>query len=84
MTIEPHHGRGYVYCLHYHIVWCVKHRHEVLTPEIVEDLVPILEKIANDNDFEILELNTDKDHVHILIDCSPQPFIPDIMKAIIL
>ncbi|WP_423793462.1 transposase [Mitsuokella jalaludinii] len=42
MTIETHHGRGYVYCLHYHIVWCVKHRHKVLTPEIVEDLVPIL------------------------------------------
>ena len=82
MTIETHHGRGYVYCLHYHIVWCVKHRHKVLTPEIVEDLVQILEKIANDNDFEILELNIDKDHVHILIDCSPQHFIPDIMKAI--
>ncbi len=83
MTIETHHGRGYVYCLHYHIVWCVKYRHnKVLTPEIVEDLVQILEKIANDNDFEILELNIDKDHVHILIDCSPQHFIPDIMKAI--
>ena len=52
MTIETHHGRGYVYCLHYHIVWCVKYRHnKVLTPEIVEDLVQILEKIANDNDF---------------------------------
>lgn len=82
MTIETRHGRGYVYCLHYHIVWCVKYRHKVLTPEIVEDLVQILEKIANDNDFEILELNTDTDHVHILIDCSPQHFIPDIMKAI--
>ena len=82
MTIETHHGRGYVYCLHYHIVWCVKYRHKVLTPEIVGDLVQILEKIANDNDFEILELNTDTDHVHILIDCSPQHFIPDIMKAI--
>lgn len=60
----------------------MKYRQKVLTPEIVEDLVQILEKIANDNDFEILELNTDTDHVHILIDCSPQHFIPDIMKAI--
>ncbi|WP_413658762.1 IS200/IS605 family transposase [Megasphaera elsdenii] len=60
----------------------MKYRHKVLTPESVEDLVQILEKVANDNDFEILELNTDKDHVYILIDCSPQHFIPDIMKAI--
>jgi putative transposase len=59
----------------------VKYRHKVLTPEIVDDLVQILEKIANDNDFEILELNTDENHVHILIDCSPQHFIPDIMKT---
>lgn len=44
MTTETHHGRGYVYCLHYHIVWCVKYRHKVLTPEIVDGLVQILEK----------------------------------------
>jgi putative transposase len=60
----------------------VKYRHKVLTPEIIEDLVQILEKIAINNNFEILEFNADQDHVHILIDCSPQHFIPDIMKAI--
>ena len=24
------HGRGYVYDLYYHIVWCVKYRHKIL------------------------------------------------------
>jgi hypothetical protein len=24
------HGRGYVYSLQYHIVWCVKYRHKIL------------------------------------------------------
>lgn len=71
MTSEVHSGRGYVYCLRYHIVWCVKYRHKVLTDEIANELKAILQKIANDNKFEILEFNTDKDHVHILIDCSP-------------
>ena len=74
MATETHHGRGYVYCLHYHIVWCVKYRYKVLTPAIVEDLVQILKKIANDNEFKILKFNTDQDHIHILI--------PGIMKAI--
>ncbi|MDM0450303.1 IS200/IS605 family transposase, partial [Clostridium perfringens] len=23
-------GRGYVYCIQYHIVWCVKYRRKVL------------------------------------------------------
>ena len=28
------HGRGYVYSIQYHIVWCVKYRYPVLTDEI--------------------------------------------------
>ena len=81
MTAEVHHGRGYVYCLHYHLVWCVKYRHSVLTPEIAKDLHQILTGIADDRRITILEFNTDEDHVHILIDCSPQHYIPDIIKA---
>ena len=81
MTTEVKTGRGYVYCLHYHVVWCVKYRHKVMTKEIVNDLHQIITKIANDNGFEILEYNTDQDYVYMLISCSPQHFIPDIMKA---
>ena len=51
MASEIHGGRGYVYCLRYLVVWCVKHRHKVLTEEIVTELENILRKIANDNKF---------------------------------
>ena len=27
-------GRGYVYSIQYHIVWCVKYRHKIITPKI--------------------------------------------------
>ena len=30
------HGRGYVYDLYYHIVWCVKYRHKILLNDIKE------------------------------------------------
>ena len=30
----------------------------------------------------ILECNGDKDHIHLLISCSPQHYIPDMMKAL--
>ena len=75
-------GRGYVYSLQYHIVWCVKYRRKILTPDIETSLMAIIHKIAKDNDFEILEANTDKDHIHLLISCSPQHYIPSIMKAL--
>lgn len=75
-------GRGYVYSIQYHIVWCVKYRRKILTPEIEKDLIEILNKIAKDNNFEILECNGDLDHVHLLINCSPQHYIPDMIKAL--
>lgn len=79
---EVKHGRGYVYSIQYHVVWCVKYRHKLLTGEVESNLKEILHQIASDNHFEITEIEADVDHVHLLIDCSPQHSIPNIMKAL--
>ncbi|NLJ78482.1 MAG: IS200/IS605 family transposase, partial [Tissierellia bacterium] len=31
-------GRGYVYTIQYHIVWCTKYRHKILQGEIEKTL----------------------------------------------
>ena len=80
--MKVNHGRGYVYSIQYHLVWCVKYRRKILTIEIEKDLIEILNKIARDNNFEILECNGDLDHIHLLINCSPQHYIPDMIKAL--
>ena len=80
--MEINRGRGYVYSIQYHIVWCVKYRYPILTNVIEEDLINILNKIAEDNKFQILECNGDKDHMHLLVNCSPQHYIPNIIKAL--
>lgn len=79
---QIHYGRGYVYSIQYHIVWCVKYRHKILNPIIENSLKEILFKIAEDNNFTIEEVNGDLDHIHLLIECSPQHYIPDIIKAL--
>ena len=79
---QVYHGRGYVYSIQYHIVWCVKYRHKVLTSNIENRLKEILYKIAEDNGFTIALMNGDLDHIHLLIECTPQQYIPDIMKAL--
>ena len=71
-------GRGYVYALQYHLVWCVKYRHKILFGKLESRLKEMLLQIANDNGFEIIEMETDKDHVHILISCKPQHYIPNL------
>ena len=78
--MEVTYGRGYVCSIQYHIVWCVKYRHKILTLQIEKRLLKILNMIAECEDFQILEVNTDKDHIHILINCSPHHYIPNVVQ----
>ena len=75
-------GRGYVYAIQYHVVWCVKYRRKIITPQIEKSLFVILTKLAADSGFTITEFNTDLDHVHLLLECSPQHYIPNIIKGL--
>ena len=79
---EVIHGRGYVYSIQYHIVWCVKYRRKILYRDVVSSLRSILDKISQDNGFHINEFSAEPDHVHILLSCSPQHYIPDMIKAL--
>ena len=80
--MEVTHGRGYVYSIQYHIVWCVKYRHKILTKQIENRLIEILNMIADCEDFQIIECNADKDHIHILVNCSPQYYLPSIIQKL--
>ena len=44
-------GRGYVYSIQYHIVWCSKYRQDILIGEVDDSLKEIIYKIAKDSDF---------------------------------
>lgn len=76
------HGRGYVYSIQYHIVWCVKYRHKIINNEIENRLKEILTEISDYEEFQIIEYNTDKDHIHLLINCSPHHYIPNIIQKL--
>ena len=80
--MKEKHVRGYVYSIQYHIVWCVKYRKKILKNGIESTLKTKLKQIALEHKFDILEMECDKDHVHLLIDCSPQHYIPNIIKAL--
>lgn len=75
-------GRGYVYSLQYHIVWCVKYRRKILQDNIEDYLKKEIKQILIEEGINLLALECDKDHVHLLIDCTPQHFIPTIIKIL--
>ena len=68
------HGRGYVYSLQYHLVWCTKYRRSVLTDGIDE--------IAKEYKFTILAMEVMPDHIHLLVDAKPQMSIMDMMRIL--
>lgn len=82
MSNEVIHGRGYVYSIQYHIVWCTKYRKKILIGNVEETLKQLILEIAETNNFKIETMETDKDHIHLLVSCSPQHYIPDVIKAL--
>ena len=75
-------GRGYVYSLQYHIVWCTKYRKQILKDGIDEEVKQMLLEIAEEYRFKILAMEVMPDHIHLLLDCKPQFMISDMVKII--
>ena len=73
-------GRGYVYSLQYHLVWCTKYRKKVLKDGIDTECKEMLYDLAEEYKFQILAMEVMPDHIHLLVDCKPQFYISDMIK----
>ena len=57
-------GRGYVYSLQYHLVWCTKYRKKVLKDRIDLECKKMLQDLAEEYRFQILAMEVMPDHHH--------------------
>jgi putative transposase len=80
MTYDFDRNAHSVYTLNYHFVQCIKYRKKVFYfPEIINELKERTKNIAESYGCEILSIETDLDHVHILFKSKPQT---DLIKFI--
>ena len=70
------------YDLRYHFVWVPKYRKRVLTGEIAKRIEGMIRFAAQINEWEILELAIQTDHVHLYIGASPKWSPSEMMKVI--
>ena len=56
----------------YHIVWASKYRYRVLDGAIATELVNCIRAFSEQQDVEIVELNVQIDHVHLLVMVPPK------------
>lgn len=62
-----------IYDSEYHLVMVTKYRHPVLTEEVKASLLRHTYRLFETNfDCKVLEVNTDKDHIHIFFSAKPQ------------
>jgi len=62
-----------IYECKYHLVFCPKYRCRVFTNEIAEYTKQEIYRLCNQKDgVEVLELNVQKDHVHIVVSLPPK------------
>ena len=78
---EVTHGRGYVYSLQYHIVWCTKYRREIFKNGLDEELKKHLLISAKDLEITIDAMEVMPDHIHLLVSCKPQCRLSDAIKV---
>ena len=63
------------YLLQCHLVFSTKYRKKILTGALSDDLKQIMYDIANEKEIVIKAMETDNDHIHLMIDYPPKKSI---------
>jgi putative transposase len=75
-------NRNVVFACQYHVIFCPKYRRKVLVGEVERRLKAIAREVAAEMDVEIIEMETDLDHVHLLVSVDPQCGINRFVKML--
>ena len=62
------------------LVWCTKYRKKLPRDGINTECREMLEEMAGEYKFTITAMEVMPDHIHLLLDCRPQFYIPDMIK----
>lgn len=70
------------YSLKVHLVFAVKYRKKLIGKDINFFLKTKIQQIAGRSDFDVEFMETDKDHIHLLIDYEPKVSILQIVRRL--
>jgi putative transposase len=80
MSITYKSNRNVVYSCKYHIIWCPKYRKKILHGDIEVYLKKIVLETCNEFGSEVLEVECDNDHIHLLVEVDPQFGVHKLVK----
>src|SRR5215475_12304755 len=82
MSHEYIHEQHTVHLIIYHMIWCPKRRRKVLVGPVRDRLEVLIREVVDENEWEILELAIQPDHVHLFIRSNPYTLPTDMARLI--
>ncbi|ADC63506.1 IS200/IS605 family transposase [Allochromatium vinosum] len=75
-------GRQCVFLMHVHLVFVTKYRRGVFTKDILEDLRHIFTKVCIDFEAQLIEMDGEDDHVHLLVEYPPKAAVSSLVNSL--
>lgn len=82
MKENYNHENRHKYYLKCHLIFCIKYRRKILKGEFDDNIKAIFQSIADNSDFDIDIMETDKDHIHFLISYPPKLSVTSIVRKL--
>jgi putative transposase len=71
-----------IWCCEYHLVWVPKYRYRVLHGDVAREVKKTIHVFSERAGCEIVELNIQPDHVHLLLKVPPKVSISSLMGTL--
>ncbi len=75
-------GRHVIYKLHVHLVFVTKYRRGVITDRVRNDLEASMRKVCENFEAELIEIDGEDDHLHLLIAYPPKVSISRLTNSL--
>ena len=82
LSNDIRHGRQCVSALHVHLVFVTKYRRKVFDGDALERLQAIFEKVCLDFQAQLVEMNGQAEHVHLLINYPPKHSVSSLVNSL--
>ena len=81
LSKDIRHGRHCVSALHVHLVFVTKYRRKVFDADALERLQAIFQKVCRDFQVQLVEMNGEAEHVHLLINYPPKHSVSGLVNS---
>jgi len=75
-------GRHCVFLMHVHLVFVTKYRRRVFEARHIEYMRGLFARLCSDLDAEMVEMDGEEDHVHILVNYPPKLAVSTLVNAL--